>query len=264
MFVNVGGSLTAHSGASFSESYDGSAGWTDYDNDGDVDLIITGSTGSGSPFTKIYRNNDNSNTFTYNTDPLPPSNLQTTVMDNIVEFTWDKGSDNETPEDGLSYNIRIGFSPDTEEIASAMSDGNGKRLIYEIGNVGQSTSWEFRHFGLGTYYFSVQTIDQCGCGSAFASSESFAILQTGIDVEKFSNNEIIILQNPVRDNLKFVYGKEYENISLSIISSSGKTFIQKNLKGGKHSINVESLSPGLYILQLGNSNRLTSVKFIVK
>ena len=40
-----------------------SVAWGDYDNDGDLDLILTGDTNGGNRLAKIYRNNGN-NTFT--------------------------------------------------------------------------------------------------------------------------------------------------------------------------------------------------------
>ena len=45
--------------------YSGSAKWGDYDNDGDLDILLTGYTGTGST-SKIYRNNGD-NTFTEQT-----------------------------------------------------------------------------------------------------------------------------------------------------------------------------------------------------
>ncbi len=264
MYKNDDGNLQNHSGATLTDSYDGSAGWADYDNDGDMDLIVTGQSGSGSLFTRIYRNMDNSNAFAYNTDPIAPDNLQTNVTDNVVEFSWDKGSDNETSQDGLSYNIRIGFSPGTQEIASSMSDENGMRLIYEIGNVGQSIDWTIKNFGLGTYYWSVQTIDQCGSGSTFSATESFIVLHTGFGEEQDSDKDLTILQNPVYNNLEFIYGENYQDLVVRIINSSGQVLIQENHSGGKHSINIEDLSSGIYVLQLETGDRVVSKKFLVK
>ena len=45
--------------------YYSSAAWGDYDNDGDLDILLTGYSNSG-PVSKIYRNNGN-NTFTEQT-----------------------------------------------------------------------------------------------------------------------------------------------------------------------------------------------------
>ncbi len=44
----------------------GSAVWGDYDNDGYLDILLTGATSSGTPISKIYRN-DGNNTFTEQT-----------------------------------------------------------------------------------------------------------------------------------------------------------------------------------------------------
>ncbi len=263
IYKNEGGTLLFHSGV-FPDSYNGSAAWVDYDNDGDNDILITGESSSGSSFTTLYRNNDHSNTFVYNTKPLAPANLQANVTDNIVEFSWEHGSDNETSQEGLSYNIRIGFTPSSQEILSSMSDEDGQRLISDIGNVGQGTNWTIKHFGIGTYYCSVQTIDQCGNGSDFSTTESFTILNTGTIENDPSSDNIRILQNPAINKLDFSYGKDNQHIAVRIINPSGKTHIQKQLSGDKHTLNIERLSSGFYILQINDAGKVVSRKFLVK
>ncbi len=57
LYHNNGGNTFSDSGISFTGLYNGSSAWGDYDNDGDLDLLITGTTGfTLDALTKLYRN----------------------------------------------------------------------------------------------------------------------------------------------------------------------------------------------------------------
>ncbi len=81
----------------------GTLSFGDFDNDYDLDLLISGGNGIEN-FTKIFRNN-NINT---NTLPTLPTNLLSTVNGQEVTLDWDKCTDVETPQNGLKYNLVIG------------------------------------------------------------------------------------------------------------------------------------------------------------
>ncbi len=73
--------------------------------------------------------------------------MQATVNGNDVTFSWDKSTDNETPQNGLTYNLVIGTSPGAVNILSPMSDRNtGNRRIVNIGNTGHYNSWTIKGF----------------------------------------------------------------------------------------------------------------------
>ena len=76
-------------------SYIRSAAWGDYDNDGDLDLLYAG---------HIYRNNST----VPNSLPLSPDGLNVTTLTDTMIFSWNKSSDSETPQDGMSYNLVLG------------------------------------------------------------------------------------------------------------------------------------------------------------
>jgi hypothetical protein len=64
---NGNNTFTAQNGISLFGVHDGSAAWGDYDNDGYLDILLTGDTGYGYTYiSKIYKNNGN-NTFTEQT-----------------------------------------------------------------------------------------------------------------------------------------------------------------------------------------------------
>ena len=141
----------------------------DYDNDGDMDL-----------FTRdwpinLYRNEGT----VKNTPPTPPDSLLATTGDKQVTLDWDNGTDNETPESGLTYNIAIGTSSKNYDILSPMANPeNGKRLIVKRGNTDQTREWQIKDLEPGKYYWTVQSIDNNYTGSNFAEERFFEIPYT--------------------------------------------------------------------------------------
>lgn len=147
--------------------YDGSVAWGDYDNDGDLDFLLTGNAGAFTNVTHVYRNNSS----TANTIPAAPSGLTVTSSSTTsLTFSWTGPADGQTATAGLSYNLRVGTTPGASDVYSAMSNpSTGKRLIPERGPI-QGTSFTLTGLTPGTtYYWSVQAIDTALAGSTFAT-----------------------------------------------------------------------------------------------
>lgn len=144
--------------------------WGDYDNDGDLDFLLSG-TGNGT-ITKLYRNNN----FVENNLPSTPQNLSSIVNSQNVVLSWDKITDIETPQNGLTYNLCIGTTQGGTDVLSPMADRNtGYRRIVKMGNTNMNNSWVIKGLAPGTYYWSVQAIDNCFAGSPFAEEQTFII-----------------------------------------------------------------------------------------
>ncbi|MBL7066980.1 MAG: VCBS repeat-containing protein [Candidatus Marinimicrobia bacterium] len=144
--------------------------WGDYDNDGDLDILLTGEFGGG--VSKIYRNNN----LTPNSVPTAPSGLTTSVTDSNVTFNWDKSTDAETLQNGLTYNLRVGTTPGGCEIKSPMADiSSGYRKVVQLGNMNHCNSYILKSIPDGKYYWSVQAIDNAFAGSSWAAEDSFKI-----------------------------------------------------------------------------------------
>jgi len=170
---NTTGGFVEHLGLPFIALNMGSVDWGDYDNDGDLDIFLSGWTG-GPVISKLY---ENKNTIS-NTPPSAPANLTGiagTIGSNAV-LSWDAASDNETPSAGLSYNLRVGTTPGSGDIIGSMANTNsGFREIPARGNMEHNISRTIKNLAIGAYYWSVQTIDHCFSGSAFATEASFNI-----------------------------------------------------------------------------------------
>jgi hypothetical protein len=147
-----------------------SVAWGDMDNDGRLDMLITGS-GATSLVSQVWQNL----TPLANSPPAAPNGLSALVTSNSVLLSWNPASDAQTPAMGLSYNLRVGTTPGGGDIVSANSDpATGLRRVAQLGNCGERLFAVVTNLSVGTnYYWSVQAVDTSFAGSAFATERNF-------------------------------------------------------------------------------------------
>ncbi|MEI6644873.1 MAG: FG-GAP-like repeat-containing protein [bacterium] len=147
------------------------AGWSDIDSDGRLDLVIIR---GGSPISgRVFHNNGAT---TLITPPTAPGSLTASINNGAVVFSWGAASDGQTPADGLSYNLRVGTAPGTDDIISGTANTtNGCRYVPALGNMGKNRSRTLTLPQGHTYYWSVQAIDTSYAGGAWAAEASLAI-----------------------------------------------------------------------------------------
>ncbi|HQO10128.1 MAG TPA: VCBS repeat-containing protein [Clostridiales bacterium] len=201
---------------------DNSCGWADYDNDGDLDLHITGSYPMFTSINKIYRND----TSISNSMPNSPTKLKSVVVDNNVTLSWRETTDNETPSAGLSYNVYIGTSGKTGDILNPMSDIDcGYRKIVDIGNSGQRTSVSINDLPEGTYFWSVQAIDHAYAGSLFASEEIFYVGElyapANVKIDSLTNSIHISWTEVAGASSYKIYASDYPYNNFTEVTSGG-------------------------------------------
>jgi hypothetical protein len=152
---------------------DGSA-WGDYDNDGDLDLVLAGGSGlfHGSVgAVKLVRNNS----VTSNALPSIPTNLSATVLSGgQVVFGWDLSTDSGVWA-SITYNLRVGTTPGRIDVMTPDADLlTGWRRVARVGNAGATNFWKL-WLPPGRYYWSVQAIDSSFAGSRFSEEGTFVI-----------------------------------------------------------------------------------------
>ncbi|MCX6258071.1 MAG: FG-GAP-like repeat-containing protein [Bacteroidia bacterium] len=152
----------------------GGAWFGDFDNDNDLDIFVSGYNGNTAT-SVLYRNNG----LISNTVPSVPTGLAYQLTGNNVSLTWNKSTDNQTAQNGLTYNVRVGSSAGSSSLLSASSEPvTGYRKVVASGNTNNDYTCLVKNIPDGTYYFSVQAIDNDYAGSAFATSVSFSVLPT--------------------------------------------------------------------------------------
>ena len=161
-----------------------SLAWGDVDNDGDLDLALAGNDGVTN-ITRLFRNE----VFAGNFPPLPPFNLASLVSGKSVTLSWTPGAD-PNQFGGFSYNVRVGSSPGADHAFASMANAaTGKRLIPQLGNVSQKLGWRLR-LPVGTYNWTVQTIDHALLGSQFETEHTFQILPQAPEIATFPAQNI--------------------------------------------------------------------------
>ena len=227
--------------------YQSSSAWADYDRDGDLDLLMTGNEefNGDTKMTILYKN---MNPFV-NSAPQPPSILSSTVDENSVILQWDRGSDIETPQLNLTYNIRLGSSQGSGDIISPLTTGDNLRQLSGMGNTFQSLHIKVSDLSRGTYYWSVQGIDNNFDVSPFAPEQTFTIsTQTGTTDFSADHPEIFCYPNPFHDQIRFSGIPEFSVIN--IFDNDGALISQ--LTGSNSwiwtgtNLNGEKQKPGIY------------------
>jgi hypothetical protein len=178
------------------------ARWFDLENDGDYDMLISGEfdslsiSGCDNEFhTILLRNELNSNTFLKNTSPSIPTNLNIVTSQDSATLSWDRSSDNETPQNQLSYNVAVNsFYGDSNFIYVESDVPTGTRFLPQYGNAQTLTTKFLRDMSEGLYYGRVQSIDAVFSGSGFSAPELFAIgipaKPASVTAEVISSTEI--------------------------------------------------------------------------
>ncbi len=235
--------------------------FADYDNDGDLDIMGKGG---------IFRNNT---IFTegFNTrkNLNPPINLSAEVsQDGSVKISWSKPVLN-YPSEVLSYNIRLGSTSNGIDIISPMSNlTTGRRLKLAIGNAGFDTSKTINNLPDGTYYWSVQSVDNNYNGSVFAKEQRFTISNEKNEIPlQFS-----LLQNypdPFNPSTTIEYSIPHiEDVTLKIYDVLGRlvtTLVSGEKSAGNYTVefNGSNLSSGIYFYQIQAGNFVEAKKMIL-
>ena len=179
VYENQGGGTFAPIGAGLVGITTGTAEWADLDNDGMLDLFVSGYAQEGLPSadvsisTRIYENLREAS----NAPPNPPSNIEITAFNKAagaVQIAWDPATDTPTPggsteQAALGYDLYVkeadsGTYLDPPEALVGGSD-DGQRLVSSRGGL-QGTVTVVR--GLDDekqYTIGIQSVDHSFAGS---------------------------------------------------------------------------------------------------
>ncbi|MCF8308537.1 MAG: FG-GAP-like repeat-containing protein [Bacteroidales bacterium] len=243
----------------FEDTHRGEARYVDYDNDGDSDVLITGEDLGGALVTNLYRNNDHDNQYHTNAAPNQPGGLSASPSGNEVMLSWSSGTDDYTPVNSLSYNLRVGSTSGGSEIIAPMcSTSSGDLFKPQMGNTNQSLTWRLEDLQPGTYYWSIQTVDNMYHTSDFTTEQSFTITST--QVENPASEAVSIYPNPVKEQATLVFEKQKYH-TLKILDVNGRVFHTRPINSGKEQIDFSGYSNGVYVVRLigETENRLKKI-----
>ena len=209
LFRNDGGTLTrADTGLPSLVAHQ--ADFADVDNDGDLDLLISGETGWNRTGRFLCLNTSPR----ANTPPPAPVNLTWSQIPDGTLLQWTPAADAESGT-ALTYNLRLGTTPGGSEIISAVADpATGQRRLADIGNIGHVPKWKLV-LPDGTYYWSVQSIDSGLAASPFATEQVLVVSRPRLSA--FAN--IVLRPSQPSPALPFTISGGTAPFQVSVVSS---------------------------------------------
>lgn len=166
----------------------GTSNWCDIDGDNALDLFLVGETWNGNQSSLLKNENK-----VKNATPSAPGNLNVKqISESQTLFFWSPSADDKTPSSSLTYNLRLGTAAGKADILSPNSDlKTGKRLVVGIGNVGYLLNKTINNLNPGTYYWSVQAVDNSYVGSAWATEQSFEVKLNNLPIANAGSDQTV-------------------------------------------------------------------------
>lgn len=154
----------------------------DMDADGDLDILAMGDVSPGVTEVRYFENIPS----VANQRPSAPTDIQGNIVQRgqqaLLMLSWEAGADPETPTAALSYNLRVGTAPGSQDVLPALSLTEGTRLVPASGNVGHTLTWTLVLPDIrGRYYCAVQAVDSGWRGSAY--SQEIEVFSAATDRE---------------------------------------------------------------------------------
>ncbi|WP_336686355.1 T9SS type A sorting domain-containing protein [Chryseobacterium bernardetii] len=212
----------------------------DFNNDNHLDVLLGGFDWASPDIpslTKVFKNNSTEQ----NIKPTAPTNLNLTKNGSRFNFTWSGATDDKTPVNALRYEIKVGSTPNSQDIA---------RYIVT------TPSW-FLDLdpAIQNVYWSVRSIDA-------SKVYSDASLQGSLSTRENTDNhekELLIYPNPASDK---VYIKGEKVSEAEIYSIEGRKL--DIILNSDQSVDVSHLPKGIYLLKLKIKNEITTKKLSIK
>jgi len=243
----------------------------DYNNDSKLDMSLSGHYDYQDYWNELYYNSYT----VVNAAPSAPSGLSYSVTRNNVLLYWDAATDDHTPAPGLSYNLRVGITPGGSEIVGGMAvPATGWRKVARPGNAGNRLFYQLFNLANGTYYWSVQAIDNSFAGGAFATEGSFSLGVANDDQVAPPIVGISAYPNPFQGETTLSFElKTPGKVNAGVFNIKGqlvRTLIDLELDKGVQSLgwdgkdkNGLDVSSGVYTLRLSTDNVTKSQKIML-
>lgn len=212
----------------------------DFNNDNQLDVLLGGFDWANPnipSLTKVFKNNSTEP----NAKPTAPTQLNLTKNGNRFNFTWSGATDDKTPANALRYEIKVGSTPGSQNIA--------KYIV-------TTPSW-FLDLdpSIQNVYWSVRSIDASKVYSDASTQGTLSTREQNINRE----NDFTIYPNPTSDK---VYIKGDKVSEAEIYSMEGRKL--NIILNKDQSIDMSHLPKGVYLLKLKIKNEITTKKLSIK
>lgn len=186
----------------------GTLEFIDFNNNGKLDFFAMGY----SLKTTIFLNNLTDINFPPSLPTLLSPKASSYEQGDSIYFQWAAASDNNTPDSGLSYNFR--FRKDTVHGNSVFDfTGSAENRLFYILNTDRLEA--------GTYYWSVQTVDNGKMKSGWSAEDTFVItLPANADTVPPNPPLIISADTQIPQQVKLIWEKPEFNSDGSSIADT--------------------------------------------
>jgi hypothetical protein len=234
----------------------------DLNNDGKIDLMITGYNGDqASQIGKFNRNICGyylNQTATTNTKPTAPTALTHEITksgeETLVTFSWGAATDAQTPQKALTYNLALKNTTTDKWFYNPMAkvggNNDGWRKVSEHGNVFGNKRWEIYNLPSGNYEWTVQAVDANLMGGTFGEIKTFTITSTGID-SPISGVSITGAEKELR-----ITNSTSNSLDIQVYDLAGVSV--KNIRSASD-VNIV-LNKGIYLVHVSNGIQSTVQK----
>ncbi|MDG1014897.1 MAG: T9SS type A sorting domain-containing protein [Flavobacteriaceae bacterium] len=170
----------------------------------------------------------------------------------MIYFSWDAAT---TGDPATSYNWYFGTTADDVSNLVSNFDGTVENSGITWGDTAD-TGWQTNT----TYYWKVASINPAG--STESSVYSFTTGSTNpLGIEDISVDTFSVSPNPVKDIITINSSTGFDTIK--VFNQLGQLIIKSNSKlmdGGR--LDLSSLNPGMYLMQIRSDNKSKTVKII--
>lgn len=224
----------------------GAINLVDINGDGTLDVASFGWQGD---WKNAYAFNDLSQSnIKANAAPATPTNLKVEMADGKVTLSWDKATDDHTPQNALRYNVYVKNNTDNTLYAYAPADiENGRLKVRNLIPLIQTNRFELNGLPDGEYTFGVQAVDQADLGGTFATiKQSIVTSIHSVALGRVSVSSTDSQQIQIKNHLP-------ESVDYSIVSANGMLVAAGVCDAAGQSLS-SGLTQGVYIVRLSQSD----------
>lgn len=190
-----------------------------------------------------------------NTAPAAPIGLTATTTDGKIILSWNKSTDDHTPQNAIRYNVYAKNNTDNTLYTFAPVDiQTGKLKVRNLVPLIQTNSFELKGLPGGQYTFGVQAVDQSELGSSFTTTNVVSITP----VASLNNIQVSVTEN----KSILIKNKTQGAVNYTIVSMEGKA-ITNGLCQAESVAQTHRLQQGIYIVRLLQGEHTNSLKITV-
>lgn len=191
VILNKGNGSFKTSGIELQRNWGTTIEITDFENDGDIDIVKLGNDSQHQGLNYFYEN-QLADINVVNAPPAPPGGLSANSESGKAVFTWSASTDDLTPVKLLTYNLWIVDSNGKVWVSPETNESGTFRRRMAPGNTGYSTVKTLNDLPVGLYTARVQAMDASFALSSWSQETQLAILEgpTALEIERVLLNKV--------------------------------------------------------------------------